>query len=678
MKNFRFTKFMLVVSLGGLLLSNFSAMAAAESAAPKSYEEKLKSMQRKLGSLQLSRGEWAGINEGDPRWDSMFMVYTFELNRAGLDFVSQKDVDRVVNQTIDRLKTWRGFQANGWALHRGEPVSKSLTGSILLALNHVNPQLASMHFPSVPTKSRTQDMTVLDRAIFTMMQAPADMQIPPIEPSHLDIPRNSVIPNMSSLGYYRWGLAALTVWQYYDAARKDGLTIEPLTEDFRNKYRDLVSFPERRYALPFWEKLGSFQADFWARAGLVWLLDRPFGDGNPSPTLIVQQSLLAAHRAGVANLSAVLEQGWRYMDELRRPMRNGVHVFQPSISPIWDTARVLKAIAAIPKSQLVADLRPGRPSTKRALQFLLEQQDINGGDYRMATPNMRPGGWGFAYGSNKYPDSDDTAMVIESFIPYAANSPQIAEAIKKGADWLLQMQRPNGGFPAWDAKATGLVEFLIKNTSMLPNTSLEPQADVTARVLRSLKHVSDSGLAVIPPETFRRGCSFLERKKIQSSSGIKLWEGTWAVNYLYGSSEALSTMLQLGCVDNTQATEFLTWVRSVQNPDGGWGESIGSIKVKDFVQGRSTIAQTLGALQVLINYENFRRGKDLPSAMDVIEKGMKYYLGFVSADGDISDESDDQMTACYACPELFVRYDLIPLYMGTEVLGKFLNLRSAQ
>ncbi len=55
-------------------------------------------------SAQQSKGEWAGINEGDPRLDAMFMVYTHELRRAGLKFMSQTMVDQVINETIQRLK----------------------------------------------------------------------------------------------------------------------------------------------------------------------------------------------------------------------------------------------------------------------------------------------------------------------------------------------------------------------------------------------------------------------------------------------------------------------------------------------------------------------------------------------------------------------------------------------
>ncbi len=131
----------------------------------------------------------------------------------------------------------------------------------------------------------------------------------------------------------------------------------------------------------------------------------------------------------------------------------------------------------------------------------------------MASPDFKPGSWGFAYGSNKYPDSDDTAMVIKALLPYTKQSNTILQAVRKLSIGFLQMQNADGGFPAWDFNATENVEYMIKHTTMLPNTSPEPRSRChLLRVLRSLKHLQASGQDFNSSKYFTdRGCSFLTK-----------------------------------------------------------------------------------------------------------------------------------------------------------------------
>ncbi len=659
-----------------------SALALTKASTGSEYSVKLKLLQNQIQQIQKPQGEWAGINEGDPRWDVMFMVYTDTLHKAKLKFISDEILNKVISETIYRLKTFRGFQPNGWSLHRGLPVDEKLTGSILLALNHINPDLVKQNFRSQQAFYKKQgwsvsDMSVLDRVLFRMFKAPGYIALPPtINTAMFAFTRDSGIVNMSSLGYYRWGFIALSVWNLFDnyvtyrGTKYYQQPIAPLTDKDLEAKGELVSFPERT---------SSIDQRFWAREGLIWLLQRPHGDGNPSPTLIVQQAILAAHRYGVRDFSPELQEGWEYMNNLRFPMRNNAKVFQPSISPIWDTARVLSALDHVPTSLRIDSLKNQKPAMKNAIEFILNQQDVDGGDYLMANPTFKPGGWGFAYESRKYPDSDDTAMVVDALLPHVGEDQRVREATGRGVDWLLQMQNEDGGFPAWDYNATGLIEFVIQNTSILPNTSLEPQSDVTARVLRVLKRVDQSKLVKVPSVVFERGCSFLKKSAVDSKVGHKLWKGTWAVNFLYGTSEVLTTLMELNCLGPKDVETHFSWLQQIQNSDGGWGESVASYQTADFARGKSSVTQTLGALQFLLSYEKHRlqeKTSKLPSATNMIKMGVDSYLAKIDSNGDIHDENEDEFTACYACPSLFVRYDLIPLYMGTEVLGKYLQLLS--
>jgi len=55
------------------------------------------------------------------------------------------------------------------------------------------------------------------------------------------------------------------------------------------------------------------------------------------------------------------------------------------------------------------------------------------------------------------------------------------------------------------------------------------------------------------------------------------WFGRWGVNYIYGTFLVLRGLEAIG-IDNhePQIQQAAEWIRMVQNPDGGWGETCGS------------------------------------------------------------------------------------------------------
>ncbi len=675
--------------LAFLLVFSFRSQAR-ESQQASLLTEKIRVLQEQILEQQRKSGEWVGINEGDPRWDIFFMGYSHALYQSGAAFMTKERLEKIISETIYRLKTFRGYREDGWALGEGLPISRELTATVIWAFQQMDSKFPVKYFPTQLASFREKklgpkDMSVLDRSLFKMMGMRGDILFPfNISPLMYALTKKSPL-SMAKLGYYRWGFIALTTWKHYNTFHKfrnQAPAIDKVTLDRKGYYIEnpgKAPLPYRNQNSNASSGSGKSEAlNFWAQEGLAWLMARPHADGNPAPTLIVQMSLLAAHRAGALELSAELKSGWEYMQSLRFPLQNKALVFQPSISPIWDTARVLSALAHIPESHRLVGADKTSSATAQAVEFLLSQQETEGGDYLMANPNFQAGGWGFAYDSKKYPDSDDTAMVVDALIPYALDNKNVKSALQKGVGWLIQMQNPDGGFPAWDFDATPLIEFLIKHTSVLPHTSLEPQTDVTARVLRSLKHVQDSGLVQIPESIISRGCQFLQGRAKDTPAGLSMWTGTWAINYIYGTSEALSTLLTLDCVQGINVPSYVEWLQKVQNKDGGWGESLLSYTEKNYVPASSTITQTLGALQLLLSYQLYRTENNLrhwPDMMSTIEKGLHFYLPLVNSRGGILDEQEGSLTACYACPQLLVRYGLIPLYMGTEVLGKYLQLQ---
>ena len=71
------------------------------------------------------------------------------------------------------------------------------------------------------------------------------------------------------------------------------------------------------------------------------------------------------------------------------------------------------------------------------------------------------------------------------------------------------------------------------------------------------------------------------------------WYGRWGVGYVYGTFLALRGLEAVG--ENNREAHVLRageWLRSIQNADGGWGESCASYDNATFTPAESTPSQT--------------------------------------------------------------------------------------
>src|SRR5439155_20876975 len=80
------------------------------------------------------------------------------------------------------------------------------------------------------------------------------------------------------------------------------------------------------------------------------------------------------------------------------------------------------------------------------------------------------------------------------------------------------------------------------------------------------------------------------------------WYGRWGVTYIYGTWLALPGLHAAGFPPEApELQRGAAWLRSVQNPDGGWGESPASYDdPKRRGQGPSTASQTAWAIMGLL------------------------------------------------------------------------------
>ena len=230
-------------------------------------------------------------------------------------------------------------------------------------------------------------------------------------------------------------------------------------------------------------------------------------------------TIVALECLGYDHDSPAVQWAWRQLDDLRIDEGDRARL-QPCLSPVWDTA-----IATIALSD--ANQPEDEPAMARAVEWLLAKEVRNPGDWQTRRPGVEPSGWHFQYRNEFYPDIDDTAMVVMALLRAPdPEAPAVADAVRRGTNWLLAMQNRDGGWAAFDVDIDNQV--LTKVPFADHNAMLDPScADITARVIEllgTLGHRADH-------PAIARGLDYLWRT--QEPEGC--WYGRWGVNYIYGT-----------------------------------------------------------------------------------------------------------------------------------------------
>jgi squalene-hopene/tetraprenyl-beta-curcumene cyclase len=161
----------------------------------------------------------------------------------------------------------------------------------------------------------------------------------------------------------------------------------------------------------------------------------------------------------------------------------------------------------------------------------------------------------------------------------------------------------------------------------------------------------------------RRGVAYLKRSQEADGS----WYGRWGVDYIYGTYLALRGLRASGESDREafilRAGE---WLRSIQNADGGWGESCASYDQETFVPAHSTPSQTAWAVLGLI------AGGDTTSSS--VHKGAEYLIETQRADGGW----DEDLSTGTGFPGVFyLQYHLYRHSFPVLALAEYRKARGA-
>ncbi|MBW4611215.1 MAG: squalene--hopene cyclase [Hassallia sp. WJT32-NPBG1] len=390
------------------------------------------------------------------------------------------------------------------------------------------------------------------------------------------------------------------------------------------------------------------------KAAEKWILERQeaTGDwGGIIPAML--NSMLALKSLNYDVNDPIVVRGLRAIDNFAIETEDSYRV-QPCVSPIWDTAWAIRALV---ESGLAAD----HPAVVRGGEFLLDKQILDYGDWSVKNHQGKPGAWAFEFDNRFYPDVDDSAVVVMALqIAKLPNEQLKQQAIARAINWIASMQCQAGGWAAFDLNNNqdwlNLVPYGDLKAMIDPNT-----ADVTARVLEMLGECKQS----IDTQSLEKALVYLMNEQETDGS----WFGRWGVNYIYGTSGALSALALVAPQTHKNSIERgATWLLGCQNPDGGWGETCRSYNDPSLKgQGKSTASQTAWAIIGLI-----AAGEAIAKmALPAIEKGINYLLATQQSDGTW-DESE--FTGTGFPGHFYLKYHLYQQYFPLIALARYQNL----
>ena len=348
------------------------------------------------------------------------------------------------------------------------------------------------------------------------------------------------------------------------------------------------------------------------KAAEKWMLERfEKSDGLGAIFPGIMNSIIALRCLGY---SVDDPQFIRAMDELEALGIEEERTFrmQPCKSPVWDTAYAMFALGESGVSRT-------DPRMVKAADWVLKKQVTQYGDWAVKNTKGKPAGWYFEFNNEWYPDVDDTAQVCLGMSHVVhPNERYRTDSVDRAIDWIFSMQCKNGGWASFDKDNTKMVfqyiPFADHNAMLDP-----PTVDITGRILEMLAlHGYTRG-----DKRVQKAIDYLFKEQEQDGS----WFGRWGCNYIYGTFLVLRGLEAIGVDHNEpQVLQGAEWLRMIQNPDGGWGESLYSYHdATTRGVGESTASQTAWACLGLMAAGDTRSGS--------LDRGIAYLLDQQKKDG---------------------------------------------
>ena len=329
---------------------------------------------------------------------------------------------------------------------------------------------------------------------------------------------------------------------------------------------------------------------------------------------------------------------------------------QPCVSPIWDTSLVCHTLLETGGDHSAAAVRKG-------LDWLVPMQVLDvRGDWIAQRPNVPSGGWAFQYANPHYPDVDDTAVVAMAMDRLQGNSGErpYDTSLARAKEWIVGVQSKNGGWGAFDADND---YYYLNNIPFADHGALldPPTEDVSARCLSMLAQFGDTAAS---SPAVARAMDYLRRAQLPDGS----WYGRWGMNYIYGTWSVLSALNAAGVAHTApEMRKAVSWLVSIQNEDGGWGEDGSSYKLdyRGYESAPSTASQAAWALLGLM----------AAGAIDhpAVARGIAYLAATQGTDGFWNEP---RYTATGFPRVFYLRYHGYSKFFPLWALARYRNLRS--
>jgi squalene-hopene/tetraprenyl-beta-curcumene cyclase len=542
-----------------------------------------------LISLQADEGYWVGELEADSTLESDYIYF--------LNVIGKADPERVAK--LANYVRSKQLSDGGWNIYPGGPSELNATCKAYFALKLAGDLPSEPHLAKA--RAVIHRLGGLERSnsyvrFYLALVGAVSWELVPAIP-----PEMMLLPNWFAMNIYEMSswtrgivipmaiLSALRPnWRVPESAHVDELFADPSHKTAAFDWSDqLISWKNFFLALDrgfkLYEKLPwkplRQRALREAKQWMVEHMERSEGVAAIYPAMM--NSIFALIALGQAPEDPLT---WREIGEFSKfeiEEENTIRL-QPCVSPIWDTCIAMVALEE-------AGVAPNHPSLVKATEWILSKQILGGGDWQVKNKDAEPGGWAFEFRNDHYPDVDDTAFILMALQRVKfPDEARLEAAMRRGVQWLLSMQNRDGGWAAFDrdndSKFLCNIPFADHNAMIDPST-----ADVSARVMECLGRF---GWPADHP-AIQRGMNFLVKDQCEDGS----WFGRWGVNYVYGTSGVLRALETVSLNAKEYCKRAVNWLKSVQKPDGSFGESLRSYDDPATKgQGNSTPSQTAWGL----------------------------------------------------------------------------------
>jgi len=286
-------------------------------------------------------------------------------------------------------------------------------------------------------------------------------------------------------------------------------------------------------------------------------------------------------------------RGWIWSDDT-----DGLRV-AGARSATWDSSFALQALAAASRAGVRHD-----EGLSHGDSWLKTQQIDHSFPGYADNDRIDPkGGFCFAGVWHGWPVSDCTAEATEALMDVAAamDADLPRQQLLDGARFILRAQGKDGGFGSYEARRSSISLEWMNPAEMFGDSMTEnAYTECTASCVSALAAIKQKVPGVLDAEidhAVAKANRRLRARQLEDGS----WEGSWGVNYVYGTLFGIRGLRAAGARATDPAVKrAVAWLLERQRPDGGWGEHWQGCLTGQYEQDdHSQVIQTAWALMGL-------------------------------------------------------------------------------